>query len=373
MNHTDISIPRILDALGKVMDRIGKGIGPQCPKIAVVGDFCLDKYLYRAPQFDELSVETGLWAHQIDAIRSYAGVGGTISANLASLGAEVFCCGIVGYDGEAWDLLAQLRNLGAHDEYMIQSSSVLTNTYMKPMRKDQKDSDWVEENRMDLRNRGSVPEELTDKLIEKTRIVLDQTDAVIITDQFLENSGSMISDRFRDFLSEEAKKRSDLFFLCDSRFYIDRYRNMMIKCNANEMLEAYHKETINQKIRTAEQDRAAGEKQEDLLEAGRSFVRRNNAPVLITRGEKGSLLLQSEGSDSIRTSEIPSRKVDPPIDVCGAGDATNAGLAFAHSLGLSLADSAFFAGIVSSITIKQIGITGTANLPEIIHILKDRI
>lgn len=366
MNTANISIDGILEALESVQSQ------NRLPKIAVIGDFCLDKYLYRAPEFDELSVETGLLAHQVRSIKSYAGVGGTISANLASLGAEVFCCGIIGYDGEGWDLLSQLRNIGVHDEYMVQSPQVLTNTYMKPMRKDQNHSAWIEENRIDLRNRGSVPSALTDTLIEKTRYVFDLADAVIITDQFLENSGSMITDHFRNFLSEEAQKRSDLFFLCDSRFYIDRYRNMMIKCNANEMLEAYHKDTNNQKIRTAEQDRAAGEKQEDLLEAGCAFVRQNGAPVLITRGDKGSLLFQFEENDRIRSIQIPSRKVDPPIDVCGAGDATNAGLAFAHSLGLSLEESAFFAGIVSSITIKQIGITGTASLPEIIQILKNR-
>ena len=59
-----------------------------------------------------------------------------------------------------------------------------------------------------------------------------------------------------------------------------------------------------------------------------------------------------------------------PIDICGAGDATNAGLAFAQALGIPLPESALVAGIVSSITIRQIGVTGTASLDEVARVLR---
>jgi len=75
----------------------------------------------------------------------------------------------------------------------------------------------------------------------------------------------------------------------------------------------------------------------------------------------------------IQTTIVPSNPVEPPIDICGAGDATNAGLAFGRSLGLNLVDSAYLAGIVSSITIKKIGVTGVASIPEILDVLRSKL
>ncbi|MBQ7030357.1 MAG: hypothetical protein IJN32_08940, partial [Thermoguttaceae bacterium] len=74
----------------------------------------------------------------------------------------------------------------------------------------------------------------------------------------------------------------------------------------------------------------------------------------------------------IAVSAVPPRPVSPPFDICGAGDATNAGFVFAKSLGFSLVESAFLAGVVSSITIKQIGVTGTATVEQIVAALTER-
>ncbi|MBS7338192.1 MAG: hypothetical protein KIG81_10105, partial [Thermoguttaceae bacterium] len=64
--------------------------------------------------------------------------------------------------------------------------------------------------------------------------------------------------------------------------------------------------------------------------------------------------------------------VTPPIDVCGAGDATNAAFTFARTIGFSLEESAFLAGVASSITIKRIGETGVASLEEILDVLRNQ-
>ena len=45
------------------------------PKIAVIGDYCLDKYLYIYPELDEVSVETRLTAFQVRNKRIFPGVG----------------------------------------------------------------------------------------------------------------------------------------------------------------------------------------------------------------------------------------------------------------------------------------------------------
>ena len=73
-------------------------------RVLVFGDYTLDKYLYIDPARDEPSVETGLTAYQVHDKRMYAGCGGTITNNLRSLGAQVISIGLMGRDGEGYEL-----------------------------------------------------------------------------------------------------------------------------------------------------------------------------------------------------------------------------------------------------------------------------
>ena len=83
-----------LESIKELMAR-----APECA-ITVLGDFCLDKYLYIDPDLDEPSLETGLTAYQVIGQGIYHGGAGTVTNNLRGLTAKVFCVGIVGEDGE---------------------------------------------------------------------------------------------------------------------------------------------------------------------------------------------------------------------------------------------------------------------------------
>ena len=54
--------------------------------IAVLGDFCLDRYLEIDPAKKETSLETGLPVHNVVNVRAQPGGAGTIVNNLAALG-----------------------------------------------------------------------------------------------------------------------------------------------------------------------------------------------------------------------------------------------------------------------------------------------
>ena len=58
-----------------------------------------------------------------------------------------------------------------------------------------------------------------------------------------------------------------------------------------------------------------------------------------------------------------ANSVSGPIDICGAGDSCSAGIASAMVSGLTHEQAAAFGNLVASITIQQIGVTGTAT-PE---------
>ena len=60
---------------------------------------------------------------------------------------------------------------------------------------------------------------------------------------------------------------------------------------------------------------------------------------------------------------VPAYPVEGEIDVTGAGDASNAGIILGMTLGLTPREAAVIACAVSSVTIQQLGTTGTAT-PE---------
>jgi len=102
-------------------------------RIAVLGDFFLDKYLDVDPVLEEISVETGKPAHQVTGVRCSPGAAGTVVCNLASLGAgRLYAIGYTGDDGERYDLCKQLHPLRCSTEHLHVSRDRNTPTYLKP-------------------------------------------------------------------------------------------------------------------------------------------------------------------------------------------------------------------------------------------------
>ncbi len=104
-------------------------------RVAVVGDFCLDRYLEIDPARKEVSLETGLAVHNVVRTRCQPGGAGTILNNLAALGvAEMFPAGFAGEDGEGYELKRGLASLpGVRGEAFFLTEERRTFTYAKPL------------------------------------------------------------------------------------------------------------------------------------------------------------------------------------------------------------------------------------------------
>jgi sugar/nucleoside kinase (ribokinase family) len=269
--------------------------------------------------------------------------------------------------------LKALRGIGADVSGMVASPEVLTSTYVKPTNPDGRGG-WVESNRFDVRNPGPFPASAVDALKENFRKRVAEFDAVVVLEQFPPGSETTFSPDFRAFLADVARANPDVFFLCDSRFFAESYRETLVKCNANELLDVFATARGADRKRETTLSDDAESNVAALCEAGAWLAKRNGRPVLATRGALGSLLFDVDPNDESATVSVvavPPRPVEPPFDICGAGDATNAGFVFAKSLGFSLVESAFLAGVVSSITIKQLGVTGTATVEQIVAALAE--
>jgi len=320
---------------------------PNC-RIAVVGDYFLDKYLDFDPAFEERSIETGLAAHQVTRIRHSPGAAGSVVGNLTSLGAgEVVVIGFTGDDGEGYDLRKDLAAMGCSDEMLLRLPDRYTPTYLKPC--DRSIGGIAgERDRFDTKNREMLSAEAERAIIECLRRALPNVDAVIIADQADEENCGVVTDTVRDALAKLAVEHSQVIFWVDSRRRIGRFRNMILKPNALEAVAAAmpgFDEPIDDVV---------------ILEAGSTLAELTGKPVFLTRSEHGIIVFN--GSGSIR---VPGVRVEGSIDPTGAGDSATAGAVLALASGAANYEAAIVANLVGSITVQQLGTTGRATVDQL--------
>jgi rfaE bifunctional protein kinase chain/domain len=312
-------------------------------RVAVIGDFFLDKYFDVDPQLAETSLETGKTAHQIVAIRHSPGAAGTVVCNLAALGAgTLHAIGFTGDDGQGYELRHGLEALGCRTTHLHCASDRMTPTYMKP--RDMGDVSLAgEHERYDIKNRRPTSEGTQAQLLASLEALLPEVDAVIALDQVDEDECGVITSQVRERLARRAAAAGHkTVFWADSRRRIGRFRNVIIKPN---QFEAVGREN------PAPDDRV---ELNDLAAALPRLRERNNAPVFVTRGPAGILVSDPEPTG------VPGIAVQGPIDPTGAGDSVTAGAVLALAAGATAAEAALVGNLVASITVKQLATTGTA-------------
>lgn len=315
-------------------------------RILVIGDFFLDKYLTIDTALTETSIETSLDAYQIVAQRVAPGAAGNVVANLHSLQAgTVLALGITGDDGEGYELRQCLQALGTDTSALHTSDGCMTPTYIKPMFSTQ--GQEQEGNRFDRKNRRPLPSALEDAIIDDLHRLVPQVQAVLITDQVQERNYGVITDRVRAVLLELAHRYTETPFLVDSRLRVGEFTQCWIKPNQFEAYLAVHGHEGTAVTR------------EEATACGRALRARNGQPVFLTLGAEGILAID----DTI--THLPTMRQPGPIDICGAGDSTLAGLTLALCSGATPVEAAMIGNLIASLTVQQLGSTGKATPAEI--------
>lgn len=314
-------------------------------RIGVVGDLFLDRYLDIDGRLTEPSIETGLDAYQVTRIRPAPGAAGTVINNLAALGVGMIVpLSVIGDDGEGLELSRQLRKLPAVRLEMVFSSPArFTPTYTKPMLYEE-GKPPRELNRIDIKNRVPLPAQEENQVIGALQVAWPRLDAIAVLNQVSEADCGVVTGRVRDCLMRLGAAEPRKVILADSRERIGLFRNCWLKPNQWECLEAAPAEA------------------DDVEKAATRLATEVGRPVFVTRGEEGILIVDPRSSPPLRNA-VPAYAVTGPIDPVGAGDSTTAGLICALALGHRLETAAAFANLVASVTIQQIGTTGTAS-PE---------
>jgi rfaE bifunctional protein kinase chain/domain len=316
--------------------------------LGVVGDLFLDQYFDLDDRLTEPSLETGLPAYQVTAIRNSPGAAGTVLNNLASLGVgRILILTCIGEDGQGLDLRRSLERLRIDLRYLFTAAERFTPTYLKPMLQ-RPDAIAQELNRLDIKNRAPLPRSLEEKLLQALPPLWNEVDALLVSDQVSEPECGVITAAMRAKLGELGRQQPQKLLLVDSRERIGLFQQAALKPNVRECLQAQPQVGSNVKA------------------AVECFVRQSQRPVFCTQGEQG-ILLGIPQAEKVHLHHIPSYPVTGPVDTVGAGDSTSSGIACALAAGASLEEAAAFGCLVASITVQQLGTTGTATPAQIRH------
>ena len=317
-------------------------------RIAVLGDFCLDRYLEIDPRKAETSIETGLPVHNVVRVRSQPGGAGTILNNLVSLGiGTIYPIGFAGEDGEGFEFMRALNGLsGVRLDYFLQTPLRRTFCYCKPLVMTDGKAP-LELNRLDLKNWSPTPAQVERALTERLRMAAEQVDAIIVLDQVDVTGTGVVTAPILEAIKSLSRDRSKLLIIADSRRGLSHFPPVVFKMNGAELARL-----------------TGTEPPRDLKGVGASAVglamrQRNN--VFVTLAEKG-IIGATPGGQVEHAVALPVRG---EIDIVGAGDSVTANLAAATVAGASLREAMEMANAAASVVIHKLGTTGTASVKEI--------
>ncbi len=321
-------------------------------KLAIVGDFCLDRYFDIDPARQEISIETNLPVHNVVGTRCQPGAAGTILNNLVALGAgTIWPVGFAGDDAEGWELGRALRaKAGVNLDRFVTTPDRKTFTYTKPLlhRAGQPPEEL---SRLDQKNWTATPAEVSAAISRSLKAVAAQADALIVMDQVDLAGTGVVTEVVLQALSEVTHGRPGLPIIADSRRGLGGLPPVIFKMNAAEL--------------AALVGASPTASLEEIQQRSVALAQKNGQPVFITLSERGIVGAVPKGEAWHR----PCLPIRGPIDIVGAGDSVTANLTAALAAGATIPEAMELAMAGANLVIHQLGTTGTASVAEIRELL----
>lgn len=313
-------------------------------RIAVIGDICLDVYWIADMTRSEISRETPHFPLPVIEEKMSPGAGGNVAVNIAAMHPKsIKVLGVTGRDWRGDILIQKLDESGIDTGGIVVSDKIFTNAYCKPIRKGISDLEY-EDPRLDFANYEKLPREAEKRLSELLDDIFSEIDVLCVCDQMLYGC---ITPLIREKILSLSKK--GLKVIVDSRDRISLYKNVFLKPNEVEGMRAANIDTgkVENKL-------------ENYMKAAQTLSQTNKSEVCMTLGSMGCVY-----TDDKTTVYIPSYEVSKPIDICGAGDTFLSAFSCAVAAGAKPFEAASFANMAADVTIKKLGMTGTASPDEI--------
>ncbi|HEV8368117.1 MAG TPA: D-glycero-beta-D-manno-heptose-7-phosphate kinase [Pyrinomonadaceae bacterium] len=318
-----LSLKRVNEILDAIRDR----------RIVVLGDLMLDEFVWG----DVTRISPEAPVPVVDVRRESIHLGGAanVLANLVALGTRGSVIGVVGSDAAGERLRSSLIALGDGQDTLIVDDSRPSTTKTRIVAHNQLVV------RADRESRVPVTGRIEDEIISRLKEELTHASALVVSDY----DKGVVTPRILNEVLPFAYERLPVLVDPKLRNFNSYRPATLITPNHHEALRMSNTED---------------DSDEGLHHAARMIQERLGADaVLITRGDKGMMLLQK--SDQPAYVKTAAREV---YDVTGAGDTVVAALAAALSAGATLIEAAQFANQAAGIVVGKVG-TATAHAEEL--------
>jgi D-beta-D-heptose 7-phosphate kinase/D-beta-D-heptose 1-phosphate adenosyltransferase len=300
----------------------------------VLGDVMLDEFVWG----DVTRISPEAPVPVVDVRRESIHLGGAanVLANLVALGARGSVVGVVGKDGSGERLRAGLRELGALDQGVIVDETRPSTTKTRIIAHSQLVV------RADRESRTPVSAKTEDQILSFLADALTHADAFVISDY---DKGVVTQRILREILP--------LAYVRVPVLVDPKLRNFNFYRPAT-LVTPNHLEALRMSDTEDHSD-------DGSLHAAKVIREKLGCDaVLITRGDRGMMLLESNGQPVF--VETAAREV---YDVTGAGDTVIAALAGALASGATMLEAATLANHAAGIVVGKVG-TATVSADELI-------
>ncbi|MGZ4998030.1 MAG: bifunctional D-glycero-beta-D-manno-heptose-7-phosphate kinase/D-glycero-beta-D-manno-heptose 1-phosphate adenylyltransferase HldE [Methylobacter sp.] len=296
-------------------------------RIIVIGDVMLDRYW--SGQAARISPEAPVPVVRVKTIEDRVGGAGNVALNIAKLGGKVTLLGVVGDDAEGEILKRLLEAEGVDCDFVVEAEC---------------------------------------RSICKLRVMAQHQQLIRI--DFEETSLQFDSAALLAKLVEHLPENNTVVFsdygkgtLADVATYISKAKQVGIKVLVDpkgvDYLRYTQADLITPNLSELQAVVGVSEHEDDLIERGRTLLRRYQIPtLLLTRGEAGMTLIQDD-----QVHSLPAQAKDV-FDVTGAGDTVIAVMALGVALDMALYDAMYLANLAGGIVVGKLG-TSTVSMQEL--------
>ena len=255
------------------------------------------------------------------------GGAGNVARNVQALGGRASLAGFVGDDADGRDLSALCAGAGLEATGLVAVPGRPTTVKTRIVAHHQHVV------RLDREEDGAVGETAAAGLRTRALQAIAAAQVLVVSDY---DKGAIAPDLLGAVLQEASRRGLPVVIDPKTRL-MDHYRPAtVVTPNARETAEAW-----GLPVRT----------DADLEAAGRALLQRLGSPwLLVTRGERGMLLLPAQGE----AIEVPARAREV-FDVSGAGDTVVAALALGLASGATMLEAVILANHAAGVVVGKLG------------------
>ncbi len=320
-------------------------------RIAVVGDFYLDRYI--SGSMESISREAAVPVVRIQSDLYSPGAAGNTACNLASMGAEVLAVSVVGDDLSADIMRKELGNRDIHTENLISVATRHTPTFNK-IYASSYHGRQQQVGRFDQENDTPIGEEAEGRIIQALDAIASDCGAIVAADYAEIPGTGVATKRILDKVASLTREKN-IASVGDSRDRIGEFSDFTV------LVPNDYEAAMAAGVYRPHESRHISE--ETVLAAGRKLSEITRYKTLIiTRAERGMTVFLEAGE----VVDVPTAPCEGEVDATGAGDTVTAAIALSLAAGGDIVEAAEMANIAAATTVKKLGTTGTPTHDEIV-------